>query len=97
MSLIRRVGKGNTLDSKGGWRFWRGAGEVGEVDKIWVGLKKVGDVQGRFPEVNGGECSWEKRAKEEVIGGLLILAAVRTYWGRGFVNSQLEGLESGAA
>ena len=93
MSLIRRVGNGDGLDTVGGWGFWRGAGEV---VKIWVGLKKVGDIQGRFPEVNGGECSWEKRAEEEVIGGLLILATVGTYWGRGFVNFKLEGLKSGA-
>ena len=56
------------LDS-GGW-FWRGAGEFGELVKVWMGLKKVG-TRGQW-----GECSWERRAGEKVIGGLLILAAV---------------------
>ena len=71
-----------------------GSGGGGEVVKVWVGLKKVGDFPGRFPEVNGGECSWKRRAREEVIGGFLILAAVRTDRGRVFVNYKLEGLES---
>ena len=57
--------------------------------KVWVGLKKVGDFQGRFPVVNGGECSWERRAREEVMGGLLILLAVWADWGRGFINSRI--------
>ena len=44
-----------SLDGGGWWRFWRGAGEVGELARVWVGLKKVGNVHRRFPEVNGGE------------------------------------------
>ena len=80
----------------GRWRSRRGAGEVREVSKVWVGFKKMSDVQGRFPGVNGGECSWQRRAREEVIGGFLILEVVRTDWGSGFVSSKLEGLESGA-
>ena len=51
-----------------------------------MGLKE-GNVQGRVPVVNGGEFSLKKRAREEVIGALLFLAAVRTDRGRGFVNS----------
>ena len=69
---------------------------MGELAKVWMGLKKVGNVHRRFPEVNGGECSWKRCAGEEMIGGLLFLAAVRTERGRGFVNPKLEGLESGA-
>ena len=84
------------LDGGGWWRFWRGTGEVGELAKVWMGLKKVGNVHRRFPEVNEGECSWKRRAREEVIGGMFILAAMRTDRGRGFVNPKLEGLESGA-
>ena len=59
-----------------------------------MGLKKEGNVQGRVPEVNGGECSLKRRTREEVIGALLFLAAVRTDRGRGFVNSNW--MESGA-
>ena len=51
--------------------------------KVWVGLKKVG--------INGGECCWEGRAEEEVIGGLFIMAAEWVEWGRGLFNSKLEG------
>ena len=42
------------LDSGGG-----GQGRSGRC------LKKVGDVQGRFPEVNGRVCYRERRAREE--------------------------------
>ena len=42
-----------------------GGGGVGELVKVSEGLKKVCDVQGRFPEVNGGECSWKRRDREE--------------------------------
>ena len=58
------------------------------MTKVWVGLKKVGNVQGRFPEVS---CSWKRREREEMTGGLIILAAVRTDRGRGFVTPKLEG------
>ena len=44
-----------------------GGGEVGKLAKVWVGLKKVGNVHRRLPEVNGGECCWKRRAGEEMI------------------------------
>ena len=35
--------------------FWRGAGKGREVGEVRVGLEKLGNFQGGFPEVSGGE------------------------------------------
>ena len=64
-----------------------GSGGGRGVGQSLGGIEEGGQRPGESPVVNGGECSLKRRTREEVMGALLFLAAVRTDRGRGLVNS----------